>query len=91
PWTFSPVTFSNEYFKLLLNETWVWKRWNGPKQLEDTRTRSLMMLPHVPVTLGSSSYRIDRRVRSRTDSVLIQDKSFEKWAKAYADDEELWF
>ncbi|KAI9571786.1 heme peroxidase, partial [Boletus coccyginus] len=71
PWTFSPVTFSNEYFKLLLNETWVWKRWNGPKQLEDTRTRSLMMLP--------------------TDSVLIQDKSFEKWAKAYADDEELWF
>ncbi|KAG6375666.1 heme peroxidase [Boletus reticuloceps] len=47
PWTFSPVTFSNEYFKLLFNET--------------------------------------------TDYVLTQDKSFKKWAKAYADDEELWF
>lgn len=23
PWTFSPVTFSNEYFKLLFNETYV--------------------------------------------------------------------
>lgn len=23
PWTFSPVTFSNEYFKLLFNETCV--------------------------------------------------------------------
>lgn len=23
PWTFSPVTFSNEYFKLLYNETYV--------------------------------------------------------------------
>ncbi|KAF8550609.1 heme peroxidase [Imleria badia] len=71
PWTFSPVTFSNEYFKLLFNETWVWKKWNGPKQLEDKKTRTLMMLP--------------------TDYVLTQDKSFKKWAKAYADDEELWF
>jgi len=26
-----------------------------------------------------------------TDYVLTQDKSFKKWAKAYADDEELWF
>jgi cytochrome c peroxidase len=71
PWTFSPVTFSNEFFKLLFNETWVWKKWNGPKQLEDKKTHSLMMLP--------------------TDYVLTQDKSFKKWAKAYADDEALWF
>ena len=71
PWTFSPTSVTNEFYKLLLNEKWVWKKWDGPKQLEDKTTRSLMMLP--------------------TDYVLTQDKSFKKWVKAYADDEELWF
>ncbi|RDX47895.1 heme peroxidase [Lentinus brumalis] len=71
PWTFSPTSVTNEFYKLLLNEKWVWKKWNGPKQLEDKKTHSLMMLP--------------------TDYVLVQDKSFKKWVKAYADDEDLWF
>ncbi len=43
----------------------------GPKQLEDKKTRSLMMLP--------------------TDYVLVQDKSFKKFAKQYADSQDLWF
>ncbi|KIJ04766.1 hypothetical protein PAXINDRAFT_164804 [Paxillus involutus ATCC 200175] len=71
PWTFSPTTFTNDYFKLLFDEKWVWKSWSGPKQLEDKKTKSLMMLP--------------------TDYVLTQDKSFKKYAKAYADDNELFF
>ncbi|TBU40080.1 heme peroxidase [Dichomitus squalens] len=71
PWTFSPTSVTNEFYKLLLNEKWVWKKWDGPKQLEDKKTHSLMMLP--------------------TDYVLIQDKSFKKWVKAYAEDEQLWF
>ena len=45
PWTFSPTTVTNDFFKLLLDETWVWRKWDGPKQLEDKKTRSLMMLP----------------------------------------------
>ncbi|CAE6448450.1 unnamed protein product [Rhizoctonia solani] len=45
PWTFSPTTLTNEYFKLLLNEKWQWRKWDGPKQLEDKTTKSLMMLP----------------------------------------------
>jgi len=71
PWTFSPTTLTNDYFKLLFQESWKWKKWSGPKQLEDKKTRSLMMLP--------------------TDYVLIQDKSFKKYAKAYASDESLFF
>lgn len=71
PWTFSPVTFSNQYFALLWNEKWQWRKWNGPKQLEDKKTKSLMMLP--------------------TDYVLVTDKSFKKWTKAYADDESVFF
>ncbi|GBE80585.1 Cytochrome c peroxidase, mitochondrial [Sparassis crispa] len=45
PWTFSPITLSNEYFRLLLEEKWIWRKWDGPKQLEDKTTHSLMMLP----------------------------------------------
>ncbi|KAG6820276.1 hypothetical protein H0H93_002888 [Arthromyces matolae] len=71
PWTFSPTTVTNDYYKLLFSETWVWKKWNGPKQLEDKATKTLMMLP--------------------TDYVLVQDKSFKKYAKSYADDNDLWF
>jgi cytochrome c peroxidase len=71
PWTFSPTMFTNDYYKLLFDEKWVWRKWNGPKQLEDKKTKSLMMLP--------------------TDYVLTQDKSFKKYAKAYADDVDLFF
>ena len=47
PWTYAPTTMSNEYFRLLLEELWVPKTPypGGPKQFEDARTRSLMMLP----------------------------------------------
>ncbi|KAI0929950.1 heme peroxidase [Taiwanofungus camphoratus] len=71
PWTFSPVTVSNEYYRLLFDEKWVWRKWDGPKQLQDKKSRSLMMLP--------------------TDYALTQDKEFKKYAKAYAEDQDLWF
>jgi cytochrome c peroxidase len=45
PWTFSPTTVTNDYYKLLLSEKWVWRKWNGPKQLADKKTGTLMMLP----------------------------------------------
>ncbi|EMD37695.1 class I heme peroxidase [Gelatoporia subvermispora B] len=71
PWTFSPITVSNEYFRLLFDEKWVWRKWNGPKQLQDAKSKTLMMLP--------------------TDYVLVQDKSFRKFAEQYARDQDLWF
>jgi cytochrome c peroxidase len=45
PWTNAPTTFSNEYFRLLVEEKWVEKKWNGPKQFQDAKTGELMMLP----------------------------------------------
>lgn len=62
---------TNDYYKLLFEEKWTWKKWSGPKQLEDKKTKTLMMLP--------------------TDYVLTQDKSFKKFAKSYADSQELFF
>lgn len=45
PWTFSPTVLTNDYFKLLLDEKWTVKKWDGPQQYEDKGSRSLMMLP----------------------------------------------
>ncbi|KAH7133522.1 heme peroxidase [Dactylonectria macrodidyma] len=45
PWTFSPTVLTNDYFRLLVEEKWQWKKWNGPAQYEDKTTKTLMMLP----------------------------------------------
>mmetsp|Transcript_14897 Transcript_14897/g.24251 ORF Transcript_14897/g.24251 Transcript_14897/m.24251 type:complete len:349 (-) Transcript_14897:1510-2556(-) len=76
PWTRAPTTFSNEYFKLLLDEKWTvkkkhnGKKWTGPEQYED-KTGELMMLP--------------------TDIVLVKDKEMKKWVETYAKDEDRFF
>ncbi|KAJ5804743.1 CAZyme family AA2 [Penicillium psychrosexuale] len=45
PWDFSPTVFSNEFFRLLADEKWIPKKWNGPAQYTDKTTGTLMMLP----------------------------------------------
>ncbi|CAG8952652.1 hypothetical protein HYFRA_00009760 [Hymenoscyphus fraxineus] len=57
PWTFSPTVVTNEYYKLLLNEKWQWKKWNGPKQLEDKTTKTLMMLPTDMALVSDKSFK----------------------------------
>ncbi|KAJ3018002.1 UNVERIFIED_CONTAM: L-ascorbate peroxidase 3 [Siphonaria sp. JEL0065] len=44
PWTNTPTRFSNQFFKLLINEKWTKKDWTGPEQYEDS-SKELMMLP----------------------------------------------
>jgi len=44
PWTNAPTTFSNEFFRVLLEEKWVPRQWKGKHQFED-KTKHLMMLP----------------------------------------------
>ncbi|WDK13832.1 peroxidase [Colletotrichum graminicola] len=39
PWTFSPTVMTNDYYKLLLNEKWQWKKWDGPAQVRFVATR----------------------------------------------------
>lgn len=76
PWTRAENTFSNEYFRLLLEEKWTPKRthkgkkWRGPEQLEDP-SGELMMLP--------------------TDMALVKDEKFKKWVEIYAKDEARFF
>jgi cytochrome c peroxidase len=76
PWTNAETTFSNEYFRLLLEETWTPKtthkgeEWKGPKQFEDP-SGNLMMLP--------------------TDMAMLWDEEFRKHVRRYAADEDAFF
>lgn len=44
PWTSTPLTFNNEYFVKLLNETWTPREWDGPLQYANADGK-YMMLP----------------------------------------------
>lgn len=76
PWTNAETTFSNEYFRLLVEERWSpkmthnGKPWKGPDQFED-KTGTLMMLP--------------------SDMALMAEPAFRKWVEVYAKDEEKFF
>lgn len=76
PWTRAESTFSNEYFRLLLEEKWTPKKthqgkeWKGPLQYE-TKDGALMMLP--------------------ADMALVEDAAFKVHVEAYAKNEALFF
>lgn len=76
PWTYSETTFSNQYFRLLLDEKWRVKTthngapWTGPLQYE-TSDGALMMLP--------------------SDMVLVEDTIFKTFVEIYAKDEQKFF
>lgn len=76
PWTNAENTFSNEFFRLLVEERWSpktthnGKAWTGPDQFEDS-TGSLMMLP--------------------SDIILLADPAFKKWVMIYAKDEDRFY
>lgn len=44
PWTNAPTTFSNEFYRLLLEAKWTRRNWNGPEMYAD-ETNSLFMTP----------------------------------------------
>lgn len=57
PWTFSPTVLTNDYFKLLLEEKWGWRKWDGPKQYSDKATGTLMMLPADMALIKDKSFK----------------------------------
>ncbi|KAG8803001.1 heme peroxidase [Serendipita sp. 405] len=75
PWTFSPTTFSNEFFNLLMNEKWQWRKWGGPKQLEDNKTKTLMMLPTDYALLTDKSFKKWVKAYADDESVFFKDFS----------------
>jgi len=74
PWSRSPNTFSNEYFRLLVEEKWTLKKthkgqpWTGPVQFESA-DGALMMTP--------------------ADMCMVKDPQFQQWTLKYKEDEDL--
>jgi len=79
PWTFSPTTFTNDFYKLLFDEKWVWKKWNGPKQLEDKKTGTLMMLPTDYTLVSDKAFK-----KHALEYAKNQDAFFKDFSAAFA-------
>ena len=75
PWTFSPTTLTNDYFKLLIEEKWAYKKWNGPKQFEDVKTKSLMMLPTDMEIVKDKSFRKYAELYAKDSDAFFKDFS----------------
>ncbi len=57
PWTFSSTVFTNDFFRLLMEEKWEWRKWSGPKQYQDTTSTSLVMLPSDMALVQDEAFR----------------------------------
>jgi len=74
PWTRAPTTFSNEFFRLLLEEKWTQKKWTGPLQFENSKTGSdLMMLPADLALLEDKEFRKHVELYSKDRDVFFAD------------------
>jgi cytochrome c peroxidase len=76
PWTRAESTFSNQFFRMLLDEKWRDKKthngkpWKGPKQFE-SQDAAIMMLP--------------------ADMMFAKDPAFRQYVELYANDEQAFF
>ena len=83
PWTFSPTMLTNDFYTLLVNEKWNWRKWNGPKQYEDKGSKSLMMLPADMSLIQDKAFRkhVERYAKDNdaffVDFALAIEKLFE--------------
>ena len=74
PWTRAPTTFSNEYFRLLLEEKWTVRKWKGPKQYEN-QAKDLMMLPADMALLDDPKYRKHVELFAKDEQAFFKEFS----------------
>ncbi|KAM4059441.1 peroxidase domain-containing protein [Hirsutella rhossiliensis] len=75
PWTFSPTILTNDYYRLLVEEKWQWKKWNGPKQYEDKTTKTLMMLPTDMVLVQDKKFKPFTEKYAKDNDAFFKDFS----------------
>lgn len=97
PWNFSPTVMTNEYFRLLMDEKWGWRKWNGPAQYQDTKTKTLMMLPTDMALIKDKEFQKHVERYAKDSQVFFKEFSdvivklfelgvpFEKWGSTPAD------
>lgn len=79
PWTRAETSFSNEFFRELLENKWTPKKWNGPLQYEDP-TGELMMLPADMVFIQDPEFRKFTEMYAKDEKLFFKDfaKAFQK-------------
>ena len=79
PWTRAPTTFSNEYFKLLLNEHWTVRNWDGPQQWQND-AMDLKMLPADMAFVWDKEFLKYTRLYAQDEKAFFNDfsKAFQK-------------
>lgn len=102
PWTFSPTVMTNDFYRLLVEEKWQWKKWNGPAQVS-LSGRFLASVPRSILERGLVSGCVltlsvqyeDKKTKTLmmlpADMALIQDKGFRKYVEKYAKDNDAFF
>jgi cytochrome c peroxidase len=75
PWTFSPTVLTNDYYKLLMEEKWAYKKWDGPKQFEDVSTKTLMMLPTDMALIKDKSFKSYVEKYAKDNDAFMHDFS----------------
>ncbi|KAJ2458626.1 heme peroxidase [Coemansia sp. RSA 2424] len=79
PWNASPTAFTNFFYTELLDNTWVTKKWDGPRQFVDKPTGAFMMLP------ADMAFRTDPRFRAYAELYARdQDAFFRDFSHAFA-------
>uniref|UniRef100_H3G4X6 Cytochrome c peroxidase, mitochondrial n=2 Tax=Phytophthora ramorum TaxID=164328 RepID=H3G4X6_PHYRM len=74
PWTNAEWTFSNEFFRELLENKWTVKKWNGPMQYEDP-TGKLMMLPADLVLIQDPQFKKYVELYAKDEDLWFKDFS----------------
>ncbi|RHY32312.1 hypothetical protein DYB32_002666 [Aphanomyces invadans] len=79
PWTRAETTFSNEYFRELVENKWTLKKWDGPEQYTDP-TGDLMMLPADMAFLWDPQFKKYVDLYAKDEDVWHKDfaKAFQK-------------
>ncbi|KAL3671505.1 hypothetical protein V7S43_003426 [Phytophthora oleae] len=74
PWTNAEWTFSNEFFRELVENKWTVKKWNGPMQYEDP-TGKLMMLPADIVLIQDPKFKKYVDLYAKDEDLWFKDFS----------------
>ena len=72
PWTRAPTSFSNEYFRELLETKWTKKAWAGPEQFEDPRGE-IMMTPADLALTSDPKFREYVELYAKDNDVFFRD------------------
>uniref|UniRef100_A0AAV1V343 Cytochrome c peroxidase, mitochondrial n=1 Tax=Peronospora matthiolae TaxID=2874970 RepID=A0AAV1V343_9STRA len=74
PWTNSEWTFSNGYFRELMENKWTVKKWKGPMQYEDP-TGELMMLPSDLALVQDPEFKKYVEIYAKDEDLWFRDFS----------------